>query len=670
MILLRKIVGILVLMCVAERSPAASGEALVVSSPDGKMVVSVGLGGKISYSVSYRGRVLLAASPISIRLYDGRVIGERPALLSKKSDHVENLLQTVYGRNAEIKEDYNELYLRFKDHYSVVFRVYNEGIAYRFVTQFKEPLKIRDEEASFVFPGPCKGYYRKGNKEDYLYEAVYECSDLSKIDSGRVAIMPLLVQIPEGPKVAITESDITDYPGMYLRAEGNVLKGSFRNVPVETNVDSSQWTVSATRTADYIAETAGDRSFPWRILMVADQDKDLLNNEMVYLLARGPGRGLDFSWVRTGLIANDWWNLWWDHSPGATGFQQIILTGVDFKSGANYETYHYIIDYAEKNDIPFVNIDYGWCDPLNFSKIESKLALPRILAYAKERGRGIFLWCIAKTLYRDLEKNMELFSLWGVAGLKVDFFERDDQLGERDYQRLAECAARHHLLLEYHGATNPAGISRAYPNVLTFEAVYGSEQNNVGDQADPDHNVTMPFLRSLAGPFDYAPGSMNNVSRAHFHPFSGFPLTLGTRAHQVAMFVVYYSPLQFMCDVPSNYLREPDCLHFITRIPAAWDLSVPLDGHIGEYIVMARKKGREWFAGAMNNWDARTITLTCDFLEKGNYEVEIFRDGINADLNGNDYKIERRQLRSGEKISVDLAPGGGWVARFTPVDMR
>ncbi len=657
-------------MCIERMSSAASNETFLVGSPDSRTEVSIDLGNKITYSVTYRGKVLLAPSPISIQLYNGSVIGENPVLLSKKSIHIENPVKTIYGKNAWIKEDYNELYLRFKDNYSVVFRVYNEGIAYRFITAFKEPLKIRDEEASFVFPGNCKGYYCKGNKEDYLYEAVYEFSDISKIDSGRVAILPLLVQIPEGPKVAITESDITDYPGMYLRAEGNVLKGSFRNFPIETNVDSNQWTVSVTQSADYIAQTAGDRSFPWRIFMIADQDKDLLNNEMVYLLAPGQRKGFDFSWVKTGLIANDWWNLWWDHSPGSTGVQEIILTGVDFKSGTNYNTYRYIIDYAVKNNIPFVNMDYGWCDLFDFRKIHANLDLPKLLAYSREKRKGIFLWCIAKTLCRDLEKNMEMFEQWGVTGLKVDFFERDDQLGEQDYQRIAECAARHHLLLEYHGTTNPAGISRAYPNILTFEAVYGSEQNNVDNKADPEHNVTMPFLRSLAGPFDYAPGSMNNVSKSHFHPFSGFPLTMGTRAHQVAMFVVYYSPLQFLCDVPSNYLKEPDCLHFITAIPVVWDLSYPLECRIGEYIAVARKKGNEWFVGAMTNWNARTIKIKCDFLDKGNYEVEIFKDGVNADLNGNDYKIERIPISSGEEISMDLAPGGGWVARFIPKDSQ
>ena len=258
-----------------------------------------------------------------------------------------------------------------------------------------------------------------------------------------------------------------------------------------------------------------------------------------------------------------------------------------------------------------------------------------------------------------------MFENWGVAGLKVDFLERDDQLGEQDYHRIAECAARHHLLLEYHGTTNPAGLTRTYPNLLTFEAVFGSEQNMGGNKVDPQHNVTIPFLRGPAGPFDYAAGGMNNVSKPHFHPFNGFPMTLGTRAHQVAMFVIYYSPLQFMCDVPSAYIKEPVCLNFITAIPSTWDATQPLDSRIGEYVAVARKKGSDWFAGAMTNWAPRILKLKCDFLDEGIYDVQIFKDGINAGLNGNDYKTEQLKVKKGEELSIDLAPGGGWTARFS-----
>ncbi len=646
----------------------ASDKIYSVTSPDKRTEVKITVGGKISYSLFYDGKELITPSSISLELYNGKVIGANPKLLRQNIIAVNNVVRPLYGKNALIKENYNELLLTFRDNYSIAFRAYNEGTAYRFITNLSDSLKIRHEQAAFTFPGNCKGYYRKGNKQDYIYEAVYEFSEISKIDSGRVAILPLVVQIPDGPKIAITESDITDYPGMYLTVDRNTLKGSFSNFPLQTNIDNQkEWSVLVTKSADYIARTAGKRSFPWRIMMIANNDKEFLNNELVYLLAPEQRKDLDFSWVKTGLIANDWWNLWWDKSPGSSGVQEVILTGVDFKSGTNFNTYKYYIDYAIKNNIEFVNIDYGWCDPFDFSKIHRNLDLPKLLAYSKEKNKRFFMWCIAKTLYRDLEKNMTTFENWGVAGLKVDFFERDDQLGEQDYHRIAESAARHHLLLEFHGTTNPAGLTRTYPNLLTFEAVFGSEQNMGGNKTDPQHNVTIPFLRGLAGPFDYAPGGMNNVSKSHFHAFNGFPMTLGTRAHQIAMFVIYYSPLQFMCDVPSNYNKEPVCLNFIKAIPSTWDATQPLDSRIGEYVGVARKKGNAWFVGAMTNWNARTMKIKCDFLESGEYSVEIFKDGINADLNGNDYQTEQIRVKAGEEIFVEMAPGGGWSARFSPI---
>lgn len=666
MLISKKHIYSILILVFAFRISVASNKTFSVASPDKRTEVKISLNEQITWSLFHDGKELIAPSAISIARYDGKMIGRSPKLSQHKSIHVDNQVMTLYGKNSVIRDHYNELLLTFRENYSVAFRTYNEGTAYRFITNFRDSLKIKNEEATFVFPNHCKGYYRKGKRESYLYEAVYEYSEISKIDSGRVAIVPLLVQVPDGPKVAITESDITAYPGMYLKAEGNTLVGSFRNFPLETNINDQKWTVSATKTADYIAITSGKRSFPWRIMMIADQDKELMNNELVYLLAPGQRKDLDFSWVKTGLIANDWWHLWWDKSPGTPGVQEVILTGVDFKSGTNFNTYKYFIDYALKNNIEFVNIDYGWCDPYDFSKIHRNLDLPKLLSYSKEKNKRVFMWCIAKTLYRDLEKNMTMFEKWGIAGLKVDFFERDDQIGEQDYHRIAESAAKHHLLLEYHGATNPAGLTRTYPNLLTFEAVFGSEQNMGGNKIDPKHNVTIPFLRGLAGPFDYAPGGMNNVSKSHFHPFNGFPMTLGTRAHQIAMFVIYYSPLQFMCDVPSDYINEPACLNFITKIPAVWEVTYPLDCRIGDYVAVARKRGDEWFAAAMTNWSARTIKLKCDFLAEGNYDVEIFKDGVNADLNGNDFKTEQIKVKSGEEIVVDMAPGGGWSARFIP----
>ncbi len=645
----------------------AAEKNMSLFSPDKQTEVKITIGENITFSLKHNNRTLLDPSPIAMKLYDGTIWGKNPKLDKRNFTTVNDEVKPKYGQNSVISERYNELSLRFRGGYGLIFRAYDEGIAYRFTCDKKGELIIKDEETAFAFPENFSAYCGKGKIEEYLHETIYEHTDINKIDSGRVAVLPMLIDVPDGPKLVITESDISDYPGMYLTAEGNTLKARFRHYPSGTDSDDRRrWTVKVTETTDFIAKTTGERSFPWRVMVIADQEKHLLNSELVYLLAPKQHEGIDFSFVKPGLITNDWWDLWWDKSPGATGVQEVILTGVDFKSGTNFETYKYIIDYAIENNIEYVNMDYGWCNVHDFGQIHPRLDLQKLLAYSKQHNKRIFMWCLSKTLCRDLEKNMQMFENWGIAGLKVDFFERDDQLGMRNYQIIAESAARHHLMIEFHGSNNPAGLSRRYPNVLTYESVYGSEQNNYGNKADPKHNVTMPFIRSVSGPFDYAPGAMDNVSKARFYPFSGFPLSLGTRAHQIAMFVIYYSPLQFMCDVPTSYVREPLCLRFISAIPSTWDKTIPIDGKIGEYAAVARKKENQWYLGAMTDWSPRTLTFKCDFLEPGTYDLEIFKDGVNANLNGNDYKVEHRTINAGEEITAKMAPGGGWAARFSP----
>ncbi len=645
-------------------SVQATVKPSILLSPDKRTRVIITLGDKVTYSIVHNEKTIITESPVSMSISKTGVLGSNPVLIRKKNRTTDREITPLYGRNAILKEVYNELSLTFKGNYSIVFRAYNEGVAYRFETNIAGRLQIEDEEATFNFPEDFNGYFIRGKKEKYIYENVYLHQPVSKIDSGgNVAILPAVIEIPDGTRVAITESDIEDYPGMYLTSEGKTLKGVFRHYPLETNVNNKElWKVGVTRTADYIANTSGVRTFPWRIIIISDDDKSLMNNELVYLLSPGQKKDIDFSWVKTGNVVNDWWEM----VPGPP--QSMILTGVDFRSGTNYNSYKYNIDFAVKHNIDFVNMDYGWSDPHDFSKIHPDLDLPGILKYSREKNKKIMLWCLAKTLYQNLEENMAMFEKWGVAGLKVDFFERDDQLGINDYYRIAESAARHHLLLEYHGSTNPAGLSRVYPNILTYESVYASEQNMVGDKVTPAHNVTIPFIRTLAGPFDYLPGAMRNVNHANFCSAIGLKMTLGTRAHQVAMFVVYYSPLQFLVDMATNYIKEPEFLSFISGIPTTWDQSVPLNGKIGEYAAIARKKGKQWYIGAMTNWTARQLTVECNFLDKGEYNLEVFKDGMNADLNGMDYKIEQSRIKAGDTLSLEMAAGGGWTAILTPVD--
>ncbi|MFH0760344.1 MAG: glycoside hydrolase family 97 protein [Bacteroidota bacterium] len=657
------IVGSLLMILSTCQAVSAPDRNLSITSPDQRTEVIVTLSDKILYQVLHDGQVVIMPSSISMTLDNGDVMGANPKLTGKKSRSNQAIVVPLYGINSKVPDNFNELNLSFGKNFSLIFRAYNEGIAYRFVTKIKDEIIIKNEEASFTFKEDYGAFFIRGNKEKYIYEGNYLHEPISKIDSGRVAVMPITVGIDQGPKISLTESDLEDYPGMYLENKSDhCLSGTFRNYPVQTDTEST-WAVRVKESAGYIAKTSGTRSFPWRIIMISDSDKDLLNNELVYLLAPEPAKDMDFSWVRPGKIINDWWDaIWLGGHP-----QEVILSGVDFKSGTNYETYKYYIDFAVEQDIDYVNLDYGWSDDYDLTKVYSGLDLPKLLSYSKEKNKKVFLWCLAKVLYKDLEANMTMFEQWGIGGLKVDFLERDDQLGINDYMKIAESAARHHLLVEFHGATKPTGLSRAYPNVLTYEAVLGSEFNKNYTKATPGHDVTIPFMRNLAGAFDYGPGAMDNANESCFRPINDHPMSQGTRCHQLAMFMVYYSPLQFMIDVPTNYIKEPVYLDFLKSIPAVWDVTYPLDSKIGEYVSVAREKGDIWYVGAMTNWNERQMIIPCDFLDNREYTVEIFQDGLNANLNSADYTRTFKKVRQGDALKIHLAKGGGWAARFVPV---
>ena len=666
-----KIVNLAKFLCIAfllilEFQVSNATEKLMsFSSPDKRTEIKITIGEKISYSVFHDGLALITSSSISLALDNGETLGSDPQLIGKKASAINKFITPLYGSNAQIQEYYNELSLAFKKDFSIIFRAFNNGVSYRFVTHIKHEITINDEEASFNFSNDYNAYFIMGKKEDYIYEDNYHHLPLSKIDSNRVATMPITVEFDKGPLISITESDLIDYPGMYLYTTGrNILKGSFRNYPLKMDDENKDWTARVKESADYIARTNGERNFPWRIIMISETAKDLLKNDLVYLLASEQKKGIDFSWVKPGNIINDWWDAIW--LPGNP--QEVILSGVDFRSGTNFETYKYYIDFAVQHNIEFVNIDYGWSDPLDFSKINPTLDLEKLLQYSKEKNKKVILWCVARTLYSDLEKNMQMFEKWGIGGLKVDFFERDDQEGINDYIKIAAAAANHHLVIEYHGATKPTGLSRMYPNIITYEAVLGSENDKFDFRANPLHDVTIPFIRGLAGPFDYGPGAMDNATQRTFTPTADHPMSQGTRCHQMAMSIVYYSPLQFMVDVPTNYNKEPLYLDFLKSIPSVWDVTVPLESKIGEYITVARKKKDSWFVGSMTNWDERTLKINCNFLDNKKYKVEIFQDGINADLNSMDYNRNLIEVKQNDMITITLAKGGGWAAKFIPID--
>jgi alpha-glucosidase len=465
-----------------------------------------------------------------------------------------------------------------------------------------------------------------------------------------MAHLPVLVAFEDGLKVAVTEADLRDYPGMYLKgSRANALNGLWPAYPTAVEQTNDR-TVEVTERGDYLARTEGSRTYPWRVFVIAESDGDLIENTMVFRLAP-PLQIEDPSWIRPGKVAWDWWNA-------------LNVEGVDFETGVNTATYEYFIDFAADHGIDYIILDEGWSVPADLSDINPDVDLDAILAFGRERGVGIILWVVWKSLEDRFEESLDQFEDWGVAGIKVDFMQRDDQPMVDYYWRVAEAAAERHLLVDFHGAYKPTGLRRAYPNVITREGVRGLEWSKWSEYPTPDHNVTLPFIRMLAGPMDFTPGAMINAQESQFHPVFDRPMSMGTRVHQLAMYVVFESPLQMLSDSPSNYLRELECLAFLSDVPTVWDETRVLTAQVGDWVAVARRRGDEWYVGAMTDWDARELELDLSFLGDGSWTATVFEDGVNASRIATDYRRLERRITSGERVSVQLAPGGGWAARF------
>jgi alpha-glucosidase len=514
---------------------------------------------------------------------------------------------------------------------------------------------VASEQATFAIVGEAQGTLGIDTTFMTHYEPAFRRVRLDTLRNGRRGLLPALIALQGGPKLAITESGLEDYPGMYLVAGdsgGPALRALFPQAALAER-EANDRDVHVTRRADYLARTSGRRALPWRIVMTADEDRQLLLNQMVYLLAL-PSRSSDVSWIRPGKVSWDWYN-------------NLNLRGVPFRAGVNDSTYRYFIDFASRNSIPYIVLDEGWYKLGDLLAQSPGIDVPSLVKYGAEKNVGIVLWATWSTLERQLVPALDLFQRWGVKGIKVDFMQRDDQRVVNYYYRVAREAAARKLLVDFHGAHKPAGLDRTWPNVLTFEGVKGLENNKWEDLVTPRHNVTLPFTRMLAGPMDYTPGAMLNAQPRNFRPIFDRPMSQGTRVHQLAMYVVFESPLQMLAESPSEYEREPDAMDFLRGVPVTWDETHALAGQVGSHVALARRRGTEWYVGAMSNDSSRTLTLDLSFLGSGSYTMESWVDGINADRNAMDFRRERRVVTSTDRVPMVLAPGGGFAARLRRV---
>ena len=640
-------------------------EEYTLTSPNGKIEISITFGdegGDIYYKVTHESTLIIDWSAISMELEDGTILGENCWTKNVKKKSVNETIDADFYKKSKVNNNYNELIINFKGNYKITFRAFDDGVAYRFSTSFKKPIIVKKESVNYCFDDDYVAYIpyvnaRKGDG-DFLtqqfftsFESQYTIDSISKMDVERIAFTPLLICLKDGKKVVIVESDLEDYPGTFFRkGKGYSLESVQSTYPkVEEQGGHNMLQMVVKERENYVAKVNGKRDFPWRAMVISENDAELMNSDMVYKLA-SPSRVKDVSWIKPGKVAWDWWNNW-------------NIWGVDFKAGINNDTYKYYIDFASKNGIEYVILDEGWAvnKQADLFQVVPEIDLEELVAYANERNVGLVLWAGYYAIDRDMEHVCKHYSEMGIKGFKVDFMDRDDQKVVDFYYRMASMAAKYHLFVDFHGAYKPTGLSRTYPNVLNFEGVYGLEQSKWDDDLNQvNYECMIPYIRQVAGNLDYTQGAMDNATKYHFRAIYTNPMSQGTRCRQLAEYVIFESPFNMLCDSPTKYMQNQECVDFIASVPTVWDETVALDGKLGEYAVIARRKGDTWYIGAITNWEARTLEI--DFNEIGvkASKCKAYIDGINANRNAEDYKIIEKEIKD-NRVKIEMKGGGGTV---------
>lgn len=634
----------------------AVAQNLDLQSPDGRIKLQVELAAKIYYSVNFGSIPLLKPSPLSLELADGTVLGARPVLQGAQRREHRGEIRLPWGRNQVLADAYNELELRFAGDFAVVFRAYDDGVAYRFRTQRAGELVVRAEEAQWNLAAPGQVWGTDYNTFANSFEALYTAQPFGAWKAGSFSYAPIMIEHPAGPRVLLTDADHSDYPALYLQKVADTnrfeIRGLFAKHPLTTRDGGwCHFVRQVTATEDYIARTKGTRDFPWRATVIAGSDRELLDSELVVKLAR-PSVVQDTSWLQPGRAAWEWWNDW-------------NLEGESFRTGINLPTYQRYIDFAAEHKLGYLVVDEGWSDAYDLGLRNPDLDIKAVVDYARQKGVKIILWCVWRTLVDQWDTAFDRFSALGVAGIKVDFLDRDDQPMIASMEAIAQEAARRRLIVDFHGCRALAGFTRTYPNVFNFEGVRGAEYTKFSKEPPhPAYNATLPFTRGLIAPMDYTPGAMRNVPAAEYVVSNSNPVAIGTRCHQLAMYVIYDAPLQMLCDSPSAYRKVPDFLNFLTGIPVTWDESRALESRVGEQVVIARRSGKTWHVGVLGGPAGRQIQLDLGFAGAGPKQVTLVSDGVNAEKLPGDYRIQHIRWTAGQPFTISLAPGGGAVLRI------
>ena len=619
-------------------------------SPDNNTVLTVNINENISFSVIYNNIPVIENSTMNLTFEGIPTFGNSPKVIKKKETQISNIITPVIAqKSATIVDKYKQLSIFFHGIYQLTFRTYNDGVAYRFSTSLKKDVIVKSESFNLNFSNQATSLFPEEKSLVSHYERLYIPTKLDTLKESIFCSLPVLIEV-NNINILLTEADVFDYPGMFMYGtKRNGLRAGFsKHVSLAKPKSGSEDRNQILTSDDYIASTSGTRNFPWRVMIITDQDKKLIESNLVYQLSR-PSKIGKAKWIVPGKVAWDWYNA-------------NNIYGVDFTAGINTETYKYYIDFASKYGIEYVILDEGWSKTTtNIKEFNSDINVNKLIKYGKEKNVGIILWVLWGSLDEDLN-ILELYSSWGVAGVKVDFMQRADQYMVNYYERVAEGAAKNKLIVDFHGSFKPSGLRRAYPNVINYEGLKGNENNKWSSVITPEHNVTLPFTRMVAGPMDFTPGALVNATAGN-HKISFYrPMSLGTRCHQVAMYVVYESPLQMLCESPSTYYKEEETTKFISKIPTVWDKTIVLDAKVADYVLIARKKDNVWYIGAMTDWTARELEIDFSFLDESSYMMEVMSDGNNTHHYAQDYSYETMEINNTSRIKIKLASGGGWAA--------
>lgn len=647
------------LLLIGNASLAAKEKKYVLSSPDGTLKVEISAGNELVYQVMHGNDTILSHSNIALVLEDGTIVGRTPRITGERRKKIKDNIESPFYRFKEFVATGNELDLKLKGGFGIIFRAYNEGVAYRFYTTQSSDIIIKEEQAEFNFKEDYTAYlpYTTNDKQPMAmaFQNVYDITPLSKAQP-KLAFLPVTVDCGS-VKLTLLESDLEAYPGMFVQSQQGKygLKGVFAPYPAKTDFYPWRKQEYVTETTDFISRSRGSRSYPWRVLAITEKDTDMPVNNLVYALA-SPNRIGDTSWIKTGKVAWDWWNDW-------------NLKGVPFKAGINMDTYKYYIDFASRNGLEFIVLDEGWYAPKSGDMLTviPELDLPELIAYGKSKGVEIVLWTVFNVLDSQLEAACKKYADMGIKGFKVDFLDRDDQTAVEMVYRIAEMTARYKLTLDLHGIYKPTGINRTYPHIINFESVFGMEEVKWTDIKNnmPLYDVTFPYIRMMAGPVDYTPGAMRNATKADWRAMYYTPASMGTRCHQLAAYIVHDSPFTMLCDAPTNYLNEQECVDFMASLPVEVDSTFIASGELGKYIVTVRKKDVNWYIGGMTNWDERDVQLDFSFLPEGvSYTAVLFKDGVNANKQAEDYRKETICINKDSRLTLHLASGGGFAMKL------